>query len=79
VAWFGTITDFRLENNSWIVRVDYWDDANPTRRIDKTLPSFPLTITKPEVINAIKAKGQEVRGYSTFNTQNIIGQDVPIP
>jgi len=78
MAWFGEITKFSQSNDTWKVGVDYYDDTNPTSRIPRLL-EFPLSVTKQEVVAAIKAKGVEVMRVATFNTEGVVGFRVPIP
>jgi hypothetical protein len=78
MAWFGTITDFREKDNSWLITVEYFDDATPNHRIRRSW-EMPLTITKPQAVTQIKERGLEVMRVVTLNVENVIGQTIAVP
>jgi hypothetical protein len=78
MAWFGTITDFRQKNDSWLITVEYFDDATPTQKIRRSW-EMPLTITKAQAVVQIKERGLEVMRVVTLNVENVIGQTIAVP
>jgi len=78
MAWFGQIESFQLKGNGWEVGVGYYDDATPSARIRRTI-TLPLSATKPQAIAEIKRVGVEVMRVHTLNTEDVIGQIIPVP
>ena len=79
MAWFGTITDVQRRNETWLIDVDYFDDANPEMKIARTVGPLPLSITRAEVVQAIRNVGREVRATIALTSETIVGVTISIP
>lgn len=79
MTWFGEITaQPRVQQDRWVIEVDYYDDTNPDQRIKRSV-TVPLTATKAETVAAIKKTGVEVMRMTTLNSENVVGTKIPIP
>lgn len=78
MAWFGEIKSLRNKDDIWVLVVDYFDDSNPTKRIQRTI-TLPLNTTKAQAVVRIRQVGAEVRAVSVLNADNIVGTVISIP
>lgn len=78
MAWQGKITSFVQNGDFWEIGVSYYNDVNPALSFPRSL-RLPLSVTKPEAVQAIQDRGAEVKRVAKLNEENFIGLTIPIP
>jgi hypothetical protein len=80
VSWIGEISSFQLDTTqkNWVMGVDYYDDLNPTQRINQSL-TMPVTTSRADAVTLIQSKGKEIRGIYSLKESDVVGMKIAIP